>query len=104
MVCRCFGALVRVRLTKQQGCAAHTQPAHTTPHTPVTTGTHNRPMCDRFYTRCMWAEGTYANYPDFCEDHQFHVIYCVTLAYVLYFEKFLTHDSRYIDSRFLKND
>jgi hypothetical protein len=21
-----------------------------------------------------------------CENHQFHVIYCVTLAYVLYFE------------------
>ncbi len=41
MVRRCFGALVRVRLTKQQGRAAHTQPAHTTPHTTVTTGTHN---------------------------------------------------------------
>ncbi len=37
-----------VRLTKQQGRAAHTQPAHTTPHTTVTTGTHNPPMCIRF--------------------------------------------------------
>ncbi len=45
-------------------------------------------------TRCMWAGGTYANYPDFCKNHQFHVIYCVTLAYVLYFKEFLTLDSR----------
>jgi hypothetical protein len=45
-------------------------------------------------TCCAWAEGTYMNYPDFCENHdQFHVIYCVTLAYVLYFEEFLIHDS-----------
>jgi hypothetical protein len=36
-----------------------------------------------------------ANYPDFCENHQFHVIYCVTLAYVTFFEElFLIHDSR----------
>ena len=50
---------------------------------------------ETFYTtHCTWAGGTYANYPDFCENHQFHVIYCVTLAYyVLYVEEFLTHDS-----------
>ncbi len=30
-------------LTKQQGHAAHTQPACTTPHTTVTTSTHNPP-------------------------------------------------------------
>ncbi len=46
------------------------------------------------YTPCAWAGGTYANYPDFCKNHQFHVIYCVTLPYVLYFEEFLTLDSR----------
>jgi hypothetical protein len=34
------------------------------------------------------------NYPDFCENHQFHVIYCVTLASVLYLEEFLIHDLR----------
>ncbi len=44
-------------------------------------------------TCCAWAGGTYANYPDFCKNHQFHVIYCVNLAYVLYFEEFLTLDS-----------
>jgi hypothetical protein len=53
----------------------------------------------RFYTgkntRCAWAGGLYANYPDFCKNHQFHVIYCVTLAYVLYFKAFLTHNSRW---------
>ncbi len=27
---------MHVSLTKQQGCAAHTQPAHTTPHTTIT--------------------------------------------------------------------
>jgi len=34
-----------------------------------------------------------ANYPDFCENHQFCVVYCVTLADVLYVKEFLTHDS-----------
>jgi len=33
-------------------------------------------------------EGTCANYPDFFENHQFHVIYCVTLAYVLFSKNF----------------
>jgi hypothetical protein len=46
-------------------------------------------------TCCVWAGGTNANYPDFCENHQFHVIYCITLMCVLYFEKFLTHDSHW---------
>ncbi len=45
-------------------------------------------------TRCTWAGGTYANYPDFCKNHQFHIMYSVTLTYVLYFEEFLTLDSR----------
>ncbi len=36
------------------------------------------------YTRCAWAGGTCVNYPDFFENHQFHVIYCVTLAFVLF--------------------
>ena len=36
----------------------------------------------------------YANYPNFCENHQFHFIYCVTLAYVPYFEEFPIHGSR----------
>ena len=27
-------------------------------------------------------------YPDFFENHQFHVIYCVTLAYVLFLKNF----------------
>jgi hypothetical protein len=44
-------------------------------------------------TCCAWAGGTYANYPDFCKNHWFHVIYCVTLTYVLYFKEFLTLDS-----------
>ena len=44
-------------------------------------------------TCCVWAGGTNANYPDFCENHQFHVIYCITLMCVLYFEDFQTHDS-----------
>ncbi len=30
----------------------------------------------------------------FCKNHQFHVIYCVTITYVLYFEEFLTPNSR----------
>jgi hypothetical protein len=45
-------------------------------------------------TRCAWAGGTYTNYPDFCKNHQFHVIYCVNLAYVPNFEEFLTLNSR----------
>ena len=39
-------------------------------------------------TRCAWAGGTCVNYPDFFENHQFHVIYCVTLAYVLFSKNF----------------
>jgi hypothetical protein len=27
-------------------------------------------------------------YPDFFENHQFHVIYCVSLAYVLFLKNF----------------
>ena len=44
--------------------------------------------------RCAWAGGTYCKLPLFLWEssvHQFHVIYCVTLAYVLYFEEFLIH-------------
>ena len=44
-------------------------------------------------TRCTWAGGTYVNYHVFCENHKFHVIYCVTIPYVLYLEEFLIHDS-----------
>jgi hypothetical protein len=44
-------------------------------------------------TRCAWAGGTCANYPDFFENHQFHVIFCVTLAYFTFFEEFLIHNS-----------
>jgi hypothetical protein len=41
------------------------------------------------------AGGTYyANYLVCCENHQFRFIYCVTLAYVLYFEEFMIHNSR----------
>ena len=45
-------------------------------------------------TRCAWAGGTCANNPDFFENHQFHVIYCVTLGACLnsifhYFTPFL---------------
>ena len=42
------------------------------------------------YTHCAWAGGTCAKYPDFFKNHQFNVIYCVTLAYVL-FQEFLVH-------------
>ena len=42
----------------------------------------------------MWAGGTNVNYPDFCKNHRFHAIYCVTLAYLLYVEEFLIHYSR----------
>ena len=51
------------------------------------------PYNTQYFTICM-EEHECANYPDFFENHQFHVIYCVTLAYVLYFEEFLIHDSR----------
>jgi len=48
----------------------------------------------RKYTCCACAGGTkYANYPDFCVNHQY-VIYYVTLSYVLYVEEFLIHNSR----------
>ncbi len=41
------------------------------------------------YTRCAWAGGTYyASFPDFCNNRQFHVIYWVTLAYVLFWKNF----------------
>ena len=47
----------------------------------------------QFYTRCAWAEGTCASFPDFCNNRQFHVIYCVYLSFMLlYFEEFLIHD------------
>ena len=40
-------------------------------------------------TRCAWAGGTCcANYPDFFKNNQFHVIYCVTLSYVLFLKNF----------------
>ena len=28
-------------------------------------------------TRCAWAGGTGASFPDFCDNCQFYVIYCV---------------------------
>jgi hypothetical protein len=28
-------------------------------------------------TRCVWAGGTCASFPDFCDNRQFRVIYCV---------------------------
>ena len=46
-------------------------------------------------TRCAWAGGTYASFPDFCNNRQFYVLFTVfTLANVLYFKEFLIHDSR----------
>jgi len=51
----------------------------------------------RYYTRWAWAGGTCANYPDFFENHQFHVIiYSTVLLSHLYsfFEEFLIHNSR----------
>ena len=45
-------------------------------------------------THRAWAGGRYANFPIFFENHQFQIICCVTLTYVLYFEEFLIHDSR----------
>ena len=32
---------------------------------------------DGRYTRCVWAGGTYMSFPDFCDNRQFYVIYCV---------------------------
>ncbi len=44
-----------------------------------------------------WAGGTCASFPDFCDYHQFHVIFTVfTLANVLYFKDFMIHD--HVDS------
>ncbi len=43
------------------------------------------------YTRCAWAEGTCANYPDYLENHQFHVI-TVLLLHMYFFEEFLIHN------------
>ena len=45
-------------------------------------------------TCCARAGGTCVNNPDFFENHQFHVIYCVTLAYVLFWGEFLILNSR----------
>ena len=30
-----------------------------------------------YYIRCAWAGETCVSFPDFCYNHQFHVIYCV---------------------------
>ena len=53
--------------------------------------TEGNPVKDKVHyfanTRCTWAGGTYLNYPDFFENHQFHVIHCVILAHV-FFEEF----------------
>ena len=37
-------------------------------------------------------------FPDFCNNRQFYVIYCVTLAYVLFLKNFLftIHDFKYL--------
>ena len=35
-----------------------------------------------------------ASFPDFCDNCQFHVIYCVSSRVCTYFEEFLIHDSR----------
>ena len=32
---------------------------------------------ERNNTRCEWAGGTCESFPDFCANHQFHVIYCL---------------------------
>ena len=44
-----------------------------------------QPLC----SRAARAGGTCVNYPDFFHNHQFHVIYCVTLSYEHCFEEFL---------------
>ncbi len=48
----------------------------------------NPPQASLKYTRCAWAGGTCVNSPDFFENHQFHVTYCVTLTYVLFSKNF----------------
>jgi len=43
---------------------------------------------DIINTRCAWAGGTCAKYPDVFENNHFHVIYCVTLAYAIFLKDF----------------
>jgi hypothetical protein len=52
--------------------------------TPINPSILSIPEQHKINTHCVWAGGTCANYPDFFENHQFHVIYCVTLAFVLF--------------------
>ena len=55
-------------------------------------GITNFPNLLPAYTRCAWAGGTGASFPDFCDNRQFYVI--VFLVNLLYFEEFMIHDSR----------
>jgi len=46
------------------------------------------------YSWCTGAGGTLCEFPWFCDNRQFHVIYCVSSRVCTYFEEFLIHDSR----------
>jgi hypothetical protein len=52
---------MHVSLTKQQGHAAHTKPAHTTPHTTVTTNIHNPLIMASSSSASNWECGAYAS-------------------------------------------
>jgi hypothetical protein len=57
-------------------------------HQPSCACTHNTLAARGLEEPC-------ASFPDFCDNHQFHIIYCVysRLCKVLFFEEFLIHES-----------
>jgi len=42
---------------------------------------------DTLHTRCAWAGGTCTNYPDFFENHHFHILFTVLLSLMYFFSK-----------------
>jgi hypothetical protein len=52
---------MHVSLTTQQGLAAHTQPARTTPHTIITTSPHNPPIMASSSSASDWECGACAS-------------------------------------------
>ena len=51
-------------------------------------------MVKYFHTRCAWAGGTCANYPDFSIIIISCYVLCYSCFYVLFFEEILIRDSR----------
>ena len=89
--------LISLMILCESGCQPNPDDGRAQRRFPPESKKEDRVLCSRLkpirdtqHARCAWLEehDVRIKYPDFFENHQFHVIHCVTLAYILIFENY----------------